>query len=518
KQAELVQERKASALAEIRGARRPQRPQQRELVRDLKDYRHRSATFGSIQGAQQTDSADFLKQAQELIPAEVIMISGCEDEQTSADVANIGGALPDPKGRAGGAATSALLELLYRHRGSEFSFQEALTALREKLREQGHSQIPQLTSSRPLDLNEMPFTFHASNRGERRAVLVGINYRGQRGELRGCHNDAYHMRDYLVNAHGFPEKDIVVLTDDGSGTQPTKRRMIEALLRLVEVSKEGDSVFFHYSGHGGFLEADQNSFKQKNDMYDQTLIPLDFQHAGQIRDFDLFNQFVRPMRGGVKVTCLMDCCHSGSVLDLPYSFKPTEEGGRGEYRQEEDAEQMAGVAFLGVLAGMVLDAGLFGPVVDSIQSVVGDLGDYEGMFTDWLDDFRSEEDGEELGVNREIEEDIEREIEQEVENEIAQEIEEEIGQEVDLEIESDVQREIEREMELAAQREMEEEIERQRQMEEEIERQRQIEEEMARQRQIEEEMAATGWDDDDGGGHDEYEEDDYGDYGDDDSW
>jgi hypothetical protein len=29
---------------------------------------------------------------------------------------------------------------------------------------------------------------------------------------------------------------------------------------------------------------------------------------------------VKPMRAGVTCTVLMDCCHSGTVLDLPYKF------------------------------------------------------------------------------------------------------------------------------------------------------------------------------------------------------
>ena len=44
----------------------------------------------------------------------VFMISGCEDSQTSADVSNVNSfQLPDPKGRAGGACTSALLNGTY---------------------------------------------------------------------------------------------------------------------------------------------------------------------------------------------------------------------------------------------------------------------------------------------------------------------------------------------------------------------------------------------------------------------
>ena len=53
---------------------------------------------------------------------------------------------------------------------------------------------------------------------------------------------------------------------------------------------------------------------------DETLVPLDYQQAGMIRDDDLFDLIIKPMPDGVHLVCLMDCCHSGSVLDLPYIF------------------------------------------------------------------------------------------------------------------------------------------------------------------------------------------------------
>jgi metacaspase-1 len=210
------------------------------------------------------EEATFLRQAQALIPAEVRMISGCEAEQTSADVANASssnGALPNPAGRAGGACTSALLKVLYEHHCRQqqqqqqqpLSFQQALLSLRQELANQGFSQIPQLTSSRPLDVGQTHFALAGSSAssasGQRRALLVGINYVGQGyGQLRGCHNDVLNVKNFICQVHGFPERDVLVLMDDGQHNYPTRENIVRALQKLVALSQAGDAVFFHYSG------------------------------------------------------------------------------------------------------------------------------------------------------------------------------------------------------------------------------------------------------------------------------
>ncbi len=56
------------------------------------------------------------------------------------------------------------------------------------------------------------------------------------------------------------------------------------------------------------------------DGYDETIFPVDFRSSGQIIDDELCAKLVRPMRHGVTASVLMDCCHSGTVLDLPYIF------------------------------------------------------------------------------------------------------------------------------------------------------------------------------------------------------
>jgi metacaspase-1 len=238
------------------------------------------------------EEAEFLRQAQALIPAEVRMISGCEDEQTSADVANANAApnfaalassnsssLPNPAGRAGGACTSALLKVLYEHhcrqqqqqqQGQQqqqeppLSFQQALISLRQELASQGYSQIPQLTSSRPLDVGQTPFALVGGNTGggggggqRRRALLVGINYDGQGGgQLRGCHNDVLNVKNFICQVHGFPERDVLVLMDDGRHEYPTRENIVRALQKLVSFSESGNAVFFHYSGKMYILAVD----------------------------------------------------------------------------------------------------------------------------------------------------------------------------------------------------------------------------------------------------------------------
>jgi len=216
------------------------------------------------QGTKLMSSREFAASCEALIPAEVRMISGCHAEQTSADVSNVASSqLPDPAGRAGGACTSALLELLWtKQHTKDLTFQKVLLELREKLARSGYDQIPQLTSSRPLELKETPFSLAGNDEnGTKRALLVGINYRGQNGQLVGCHNDVYNMKRYLTQLHGYQDRHCLVLVDDREKSRhyPTRQLIIAALCQLVKFSQPGDSVFFHYSGTYVFKDENHSS-------------------------------------------------------------------------------------------------------------------------------------------------------------------------------------------------------------------------------------------------------------------
>lgn len=114
------------------------------------------------------------------------MISFCANKQQ--DVKDVGKKfkLPDSEGRPGGACTSALLTVLKKHGNKEVSFQTVMLDIREQLKKKGFKQIPQLSSSRPLDVGHTKFDLVPDHyRGRKRAVMIGINYVGKLLRRRG---------------------------------------------------------------------------------------------------------------------------------------------------------------------------------------------------------------------------------------------------------------------------------------------------------------------------------------------
>ncbi|KAK5135156.1 hypothetical protein LTR08_005542 [Meristemomyces frigidus] len=164
------------------------------------------------------------------------------------------------------------------------------------------------------------YTFQYSNcSGRRKALLIGINYFGSKSELRGCINDAKNMSTYLNGYFGYKREDMVILTDDQQNplSHPTKANILRAMHWLVKDAQPNDSLFFHYSGHGGQtkdLDGDEE------DGYDEVIYPVDFRQAGQIVDDEMHRIMVQSLQPGVRLTAIFDSCHSGSALDLPYIY------------------------------------------------------------------------------------------------------------------------------------------------------------------------------------------------------
>ncbi|KAJ1306521.1 hypothetical protein OPQ81_007522 [Rhizoctonia solani] len=155
--------------------------------------------------------------------------------------------------------------------------------------------------------------------GKRKALCIGINYRGQHEELQGCVNDADRIAEFLAYHFGFEKKNILKLTDDTTDPHllPTKANIISAMRWLVEDAEPNDSLFFHYSGHGGQVK---DLDGDEIDGYDEVIYPVDFERNGHIDDDVMHDLIVRPLPRGCRLTALFDCSHSGTALDLPYVY------------------------------------------------------------------------------------------------------------------------------------------------------------------------------------------------------
>jgi len=266
------------------------------------------------------------------IKAKVQMISGCKDEQTSGDVGDVG-AFNLPKvvgpGGAGGACTNSMMQTFYKNDDTpdipdcRMTWAQVLVEMRQCLEKGNFSQVPQLSSSYKMPIGT-PFAVKPPGARRTKAVLIGINYVGHEvGELSGCHNDVRVMRQFIIS-QGFdssPER-MRVLMDDGQNEQPTKANIEAAMKWLISDVQPGDALFLHFSGHG-LNVPDQDGDEESG--FDQALAPVDYQTAYVILDDWILSDIINPLPEGVYMFSVMDCCHSGSIMDLPYEIVVTPE-------------------------------------------------------------------------------------------------------------------------------------------------------------------------------------------------
>lgn len=112
---------------------------------------------------------------------------------------------------------------------------------------------------------------------------------------------------------------MTILLDDDVSTPPTFSNIIEAFKTLSEEAQPGDAVFVQFSGHGGRV-LDVSNNDTDSESYDETICPVDYEQQGLIRDTLIFKTLLAPMRYGVTLTIMIDCCDTGMLLDLPYAW------------------------------------------------------------------------------------------------------------------------------------------------------------------------------------------------------
>jgi hypothetical protein len=120
--------------------------------------------------------------------------------------------------------------------------------------QQQHSHHLQQPSGPPATL---PGPMHSPNplgpsRGRKKALLIGCAYPGTSNALNGCINDVQCIEYCLKTKFGFPQSGIVVLRDDQKHPDflSTRANIMRAIQWLTGDQQPGDSLFFHFSGHG----------------------------------------------------------------------------------------------------------------------------------------------------------------------------------------------------------------------------------------------------------------------------
>lgn len=151
----------------------------------------------------------------------------------------------------------------------------------------------------------------------KKAVLIGINYiNDQQLRLNGCINDAVAMGNMLMDAYDYPKTNITMLRDDLQNSQylPTAANIVRELRAAVAQSSELEELWIHYSGHGTYMRDYQGD---ERDGKDELIAPLDCRSVGCISDdllYSILNETKCP------TYLIFDCCHSGSICDLPWKF------------------------------------------------------------------------------------------------------------------------------------------------------------------------------------------------------
>ncbi len=143
----------------------------------------------------------------------------------------------------------------------------------------------------------------------KKALLVGINaYPG--AALNGCLNDVEDWFHLLTQFGGYNPDNIRALCDQRATTQGIKDGW--AWLRNGVVA--GDEVVFGYSGHGSQVR--DKSGDELDDGMDECICPVnlndpDYWDNGVLLDDDIGN-WLKTFPAGVKITVILDSCHSGS--------------------------------------------------------------------------------------------------------------------------------------------------------------------------------------------------------------
>ncbi|RZJ82378.1 MAG: DUF4384 domain-containing protein [Flavobacterium sp.] len=154
--------------------------------------------------------------------------------------------------------------------------------------------------------------------------------------LDGCRNDALAVKSLIQNFYAFKPQNVDTLFN----RKATRANILAKFNALLAKSNAGDIAFIYYAGHGS---QQRNSLTKEKDSLDESIVPADTYTpgVGDIRDKELAKLFNAFIDKGVKLTVILDCCHSGSMSRGSYEKAKSRYIATNNYDAKDDSNPPA---------------------------------------------------------------------------------------------------------------------------------------------------------------------------------
>ena len=180
-----------------------------------------------------------------------------------------------------------------------------------------HEVEPEVESDQESEISLTKRKSIFTLKSSKKALLIGINYQNDDSsgnDLNGCVDDAERLKTYLTKTCYFNEEDITMLCTHDSTTKNSIQKQLRELV-FFSYSNPNSELWFSFSGHGsGFYS------KEEHDDQSECICPSDYKQNGMIIDYWLKDHFIDRLHPSTKLFILMDCCHSGTNVNLPYQL------------------------------------------------------------------------------------------------------------------------------------------------------------------------------------------------------
>ncbi|KAG6908275.1 hypothetical protein DXG01_005481 [Tephrocybe rancida] len=111
-----------------------------------------------------------------------------------------------------------------------------------------------ISLGRNADFTKQLPSLYASRPHARKALLIGISYKGlgPELELNTVWHDVELLKNYLIDKRGYLDSDVTVMTDEehtAANLVPHEHNVIREMQNLYQAQVAGDHYVFYFAGH-----------------------------------------------------------------------------------------------------------------------------------------------------------------------------------------------------------------------------------------------------------------------------